>query len=163
MKIGVFYGSTMGATEDVAEKIGLILKADVFNIESVSKDLIQSYDFIIAGSSTWGYGDLQDDWSNFFDDFGIPNLNNKKVAIFGLGDQEDHKDVFVNAIGILHDIFESSGATLVGYWPTEGYSYGSNTTAIRDNKFLGLALDEVNQAQLTDERIKKWTNQIVNS
>lgn len=156
MKIAVFYGSNMGATEEVAKKIALELKADIFNVETASNEDMESYDALIIGSSTWGYGDLQDDWNNFFDDYGIPNVKGKTVAIFGLGDQEDHHDVFVNAIGILHQIFESAGAKIIGYWPTEGYSFGSNTSAVKDSMFLGLPLDEVNQAKFTDERIKKW-------
>lgn len=159
-QIAIFYGSTMGATEKVANIISEQLEADMFNIDSASKEEFDKYDTIIIGSSTWGFGDLQDDWEAFFDMNGIPNLKDKKVAIFGLGDQDDHKDVFVNAIGILHDICKNAGAKIFGYWPIEGYDFGTGTTAVRDGHFLGLPIDEINQAKLTKDRINKWIKQI---
>lgn len=159
-KIAIFYGSTMGATEKAAQKMAQILDADIFNVDSVDRETFDKYHNIILGSSTWGFGDLQDDWEAFFDMNGVPNLKGKNVAIFGLGDQDDHHDVFVNAIGLLHEIALDAGANIFGYWPTENYSYGSSTSAVKDNMFLGLPLDDINQAKFTDERIQKWTDQI---
>lgn len=159
-KIGIFYGSTMGTTEEIANKMAEIIQADVFSVSDISKEEMENYDKIIWGSSTWGYGDLQDDWSYFFEDNGLPNLENKKLAIFGLGDQMDHHDVFVNAIGLLHSIALQSKAKIEGYWPIDGYSFGSATTAVKNNVFLGLALDQVNQPDLTDKRIDEWLNRL---
>ncbi len=159
--IAIFYGSNMGATEEVANILGKILDADIYNICDATKELMQKYSFLLWGSSTWGYGDLQDDWAAFLDIHGIPNLKDKTVAIFGLGDQIDHYDVFVNAIGILHDIAEEANAKIIGYWPTEGYNFGKDTTAIKNNLFKGLAIDQVIQADKTEQRLLNWSKQIL--
>jgi flavodoxin I len=39
----------------------------------------------------------------------------------------------------------------------EGYEF-TESKAFRDGKFVGLALDEDNQSDLTEERIKKWVS-----
>ena len=67
-KIGIFYGSTEGNTEDVVEKVKDALgDADVFNVDSASSDDLGNYDNIIFGASTWEIGELQEDWETFID------------------------------------------------------------------------------------------------
>jgi flavodoxin I len=83
------------------------------------------------------------------------------VAIFGLGDQVLYPDHFVDSMQIIKKEFDLIGANLVGRWPVEGY-YHTNSEAIEDGKFIGLALDEDQQPELTDQRIDKWVMQIVN-
>ena len=64
-KIGIFYGSTTGTCEDLANRIADKLEvsaSDVHNVEALSVDLISGYDVLLLGSSTWGDGELQDDW-----------------------------------------------------------------------------------------------------
>jgi len=46
---------------------------------------------------------------------------------------------------------------LIGQWPVEGYSFNDSDGA-ENGMFYGLALDEDSQPELTDERIKKWTD-----
>lgn len=64
-KTGVFYGSTTGTTESVArtiaEKLG-IPSSDVYNVSKMTADVAGSYEALILGTSTWGDGELQDDW-----------------------------------------------------------------------------------------------------
>ena len=64
-KTGVFYGSTTGTTESVAnliaEKLG-IAQADVHDVSKMSADMVKAYEALILGTSTWGDGELQDDW-----------------------------------------------------------------------------------------------------
>ena len=50
-------------------------------------------------------------------------------------------------------------ADVIGAWPTEGYSF-TDSTAIENGKFLGLALDEDNESDLTDARIEEWLAQL---
>ena len=64
-KIGVFYGSTTGTTEDLARRIAEKLdvpSADVFDVSKLTEALVNEYDVLVLGSSTWGAGELQDDW-----------------------------------------------------------------------------------------------------
>ena len=146
-KIGIFYGTTTGVTEDAANKIADKLDgADVFNIAG-NEDKLGDYDVLILGTSTWGFGDLQDD------------LKGKKVAYFGCGDQMTFSETYVDGIGILNEEIEKTGAEVIGQTSTEGYDF-SESRAFKNSKFLGLAIDEINQPDLTDERIDVWVEEL---
>jgi flavodoxin I len=62
-------------------------------------------------------------------------------------------------MGILEDKISQLGGKTVGYWPTDGYDF-NESRAVKNGKFVGLALDEDNESELTDDRIKKWVVQI---
>ena len=160
MKLAIFYGSTMGHTEKVANKLGNMLNVPVFNICDVTTETFADYDGYILGTPTWGYGDIQDDWGDFIEMHESPDLTGKKVALFGLGDQDDHYDVFISGLGILYDLAQSWGGQIIGQWPTDGYRYGPATQAVREGKFVGLAIDEINQPALTEPRLIAWIEQI---
>ncbi len=160
MSIGIFYGSNGGATESVAEQImnALGLKADLNDIADVDMDVFGEYSHIIIGTSTWGDGELQDDWDDKFSDFEGVDFSGKTVAFFGLGDQEGYDENFLDGMGMLHDAAVKNGANVVGNgWPTDGYEY-EESTAVQDGNFVGLAIDEDNQDDLTEERIQKWVD-----
>lgn len=162
MKIGIFYGSSTGNTANAAKA----LKAEFDSVgEVVSNDISETdvsvladYDLVLLGSSTWGFGDMQDDWDGKESLAGV-DLTDKKVAVFGMGDQYGFGDTFVDAIGILANAAEKAGASLIGKWATDGYEF-SESAASRDGMFAGLALDDDNQSELTSERIKQWTAQL---
>ena len=120
-----------------------------------------NYDKIIIGLSTWYDGDLQSDWENFFDDFKTIDFTGKKVAIFGLGDQIGYAEFFVDGIGILGQVVVDNGGELFGVWPTTGYDYDESKAEFQEGWFMGLAVDEDNQRELTPERIKAWTTQVL--
>ena len=155
-KIGIFYGSSTGNTEVVAEKIKALFgkDADTHNIDSASKEDMEKYETLILGTSTWGIGDMQDDWEDFVDILEEINLNKKKVALFGLGDQVNYADSFVDGMGAIHDAIYDR-VDIIGAWPLDGYAF-NESAAVKNGKFIGLALDKENQQGLTDERLKKW-------
>ena len=157
MKIGIFYGSTTGITEDIANRVGTLLKADVMEVAEISK--VEEYDIAIFATSTWGMGDLQDNWQEGLEILKTKNLTGKKVAFIGVGDQESFGDSFVDGIGIIYEEIKDKGITLIGQTSTDGYSY-SNSTGILDGDFLGLVIDENNQSNLTDGRIKLWIKSV---
>ncbi len=162
MKIGIYYGSSTGNTSAAAEQI----KAELDSLGEVSLNDIsgsevsdfQNYDMLVLGSSTWGLGELQDDWygKESFDEI---DISGKKVAVFGTGDQEGYADTFIDAVGIIALAVEKAGAVLLGNWPTDGYNFTSSLAA-KDSHFLGLALDDDNQPDQTADRIKKWVKQL---
>jgi flavodoxin I len=155
-KIGIFYGSSTGNTEVVAEKIRALLgkDTDIHNIDSASKEEIEKYDYLVFGTSTWGIGDMQDDWEDFIEVLEEVNFNKKKVALFGLGDQVNYTDSFVDGMGAIYDAIYDR-VDIVGAWPLEGYTF-NESAAQKNGKFIGLAIDKENQADLTDTRIKDW-------
>lgn len=157
MKTGIFYGSTTGVTEGIAQKVGQLLGADIMNASEIDK--VDVYDFVIFATSTWGMGDLQDDWQEALDILKTKNLTGKKVALIGVGDQESFGDSFVDGIGTIYEEIKDKGITLVGKTSVDGYSF-SNSKAVTDDEFVGLVIDENNQSDLTEERINNWIEKV---
>jgi len=154
----IFYGSTTGNTKDAAKTLRQLLgeeAVDLIDVSNADPEKMLAYPYLIWGSSTWGSGDLQDDWEAFLAELNGTDLSGKKIAFFGLGDQEGYPDEFVDAMGILYETAVQKGATPVGSWPTEGYIY-DHSKAVVDGQFVGLALDEDNQSDQSDERLKTW-------
>ena len=79
-----------------------------------------------------------------------------------MGDQQGYGEWFQDALGMLHDLIQDKGCTLVGYWPNSGYEF-INSKALTEDKtqFVGLALDDECQYDLSDERIQSWTDQLL--
>jgi flavodoxin II len=165
MKIGLFYGSTTCYTEIVAEKIQAIMGADLvdmMNIKDQPLALCLDYDFIIFGISTWDYGELQEDWESIWSDINQLDLSDKIIALYGMGDQVGYTEWFQDALGMLHEQVLAQGASVIGYWPNQGYEFTASKALTSDeSKFVGLSLDEDSQYNLTDERLDTWCEQIL--
>lgn len=157
MSIGIFYGSSTGVTEEIANKVGELLGAEVMGASEINK--VEDYDFVIFASSTWGIGDLQDDWMDALDVLKTKNLLGKKVGFIGVGDQGAFSDTFVDAIGIIYEEIKDMGIKLVGQTSADDYDF-SDSKAILDDDFIGLVIDENNQSDLTDKRIKEWVESV---
>ncbi|GAB4318484.1 MAG: flavodoxin FldA [Bacteroidales bacterium] len=160
-KIGIFYGSTSGKTRKVAELLRDTLgktKCELHDIRKVKPEEVLKYDNLIFGTSAWGIGDLQDDWELFIDELVELDLSQKRIALFGLGDQKTYPGSFADALGTLYCRLPYK-ENIVGFIPTEGYNY-YYSSAERDGKFVGLVIDEDYQPELTAGRIKKWVDQI---
>lgn len=156
-KTAIFYGSTGGNTKEAAEMIQRELGGvDIFDVASL-KDAsgMLEYENLVLGTSTWGDGELQDDWYDFMKEFEKIDLSSKRVALFGMGDQEGFGHTYLNGLKELHDAVQKRGATIVGAWDDEGYNYDSSE-AVVNGKFVGLALDADNQDDLTAERVQRW-------
>ena len=155
--VGLFYGTQTGNTESIAELIqkelggkNVVKLTDISRAEPLD---FEDYDKLILGCPTWNVGELQSDWLGFFDELDDINFTGKKVAYFGVGDQIGYADNFQDAIGILEEKITALGGTTVGYWPIENYDF-NESKAVRDGKFVGLAIDQDNQSDLTSSRIK---------
>ncbi len=59
----------------------------------------------------------------------------------------------------LHDVFEDLGCKMIGYTSQDGYEH-DESKAIRGGKFCGLLCDEVNQEDLSNERVQNWVEQL---
>jgi len=160
MTIGIFYGSSGGNTAGIAKQLGGLLgidAADIHDIATATTAKLASYDQLVLGTSTWGMGDLQDDWEAF--DASDLDLSSKQVAIFGLGDADGYPDTFVDGMDDLRALAVGAGASLIGAWPTEGYSF-DDSRAVSGDHFIGLVIDYDNQAELNDERLAAWAEQL---
>ncbi len=169
-RIGIFFGTDTGRTrlvaKQIARKLGELAAAPVNIGRSTLADFL-AHDRLIVGSPTLGDGELpgastglsQPSWEEFLPQLADADLSGKTIAIFGLGDQQKYPNEFVDAIGLLHDAFVARGATVVGRWPVAGYEFTASRAADGDH-FLGLALDQHGQANLSESRIDTWLEQI---
>jgi TatD DNase family protein len=161
-RVGIFYGSTSYGTAWAAGLIHQAFGPEVADIrdikESAAADL-RGYGCLVFGTSTWGVGGLQHDWDGFMRELDRVDLTGVKAAVFALGDQVTWSTTFVNSMGIVYDKLLERGATMVGAWPTEGYAF-ERSGGVRDGRFVGLALDKMNQKPLTGERVRAWVEQL---
>ena len=158
-KIAIVYGSSTGATEAVAEKIQAAFdEASVFNAADVSVDDLKEFDLLIFGASTTGVGDLQDDWESLLPKIEKLDFTGKKVALFSLGDSASFSTSFAGAMYYIYKALKGK-ADIVGEVSTDGYNF-DESDAVVDGKFVGLALDEDNEYDLTDSRIQAWVEEL---
>lgn len=160
-RIGIFYGSSTGNTEAAAEKIQQALgsNADLFNVSSTPASKVAEYDNVILGTSTWGMGDLEDSMYTFVEDLAKVDLKGKTIALFGMGDQNSYSDTYCDGMGHIYEAINGKGATIIGAVDTDGYDYSSSISVV-DDQFVGLALDEDNQSDLTEGRINAWVGKL---
>lgn len=159
--IGIFYGSTYGMTKKVADKIKTAFgrsKVEVYNLKTATLEDMKKYKNLIFGTSAWGIGEMQDDWEYFIDNLSTLDFSDRKLALFGLGDQKEYPESFVDGLGTLYCRLPDKSA-VVGMTDTKGYDFYFSL-ANKDGKFIGLVLDEHHQKDLTDDRIKKWVSQL---
>ncbi len=159
--IGIFYGSTSGNTQAAAEliasKLG-VTAGDLYDVGRASGADLQKYDVLLFGSSTWGLGDLQDDWEGFIAKLG--DLSGRQVAVFGTGDSVSYSDSFCSAIGTIARAAEKAGARLAGTGvPAADYSF-DDSEAFEGGSFLGLPLDYDNEDNKSDQRISQWIDRL---
>jgi flavodoxin I len=165
VSIALIYGSTTGNTENAAEMIRdelgdrITFFADVNQIDP--SDLLP-YDVLILGCPTWHIGELQDDWEMFLPGMRSLDLSGKKIAMFGMGDALSYSDTFLDAFGLLWDEMKTQGAPeLIGVWPSAEYDFDESKGMFDADHFMGLGLDEENQPEMHEERIAKWTQQLL--
>ncbi|MFV0255340.1 MAG: flavodoxin [Erysipelotrichaceae bacterium] len=116
MKVTIVYGSTTGNTERVAEIIKENLSAHevtLSNVTACDNSCLSDADLVLFGSSTWGYGDLQDDFAEYIETLDNSVLAGKNVAVFGCGDEEGFGEVFCNATEIIKTKVEELGGNII--------------------------------------------------
>lgn len=168
--IGIFFGTDTGKTRKIAklihQKLGDAADAPV-NINRTTLDSFLSYPVLLLGTPTLGQGQLPgmdagcegESWQEFIDGLSGMELTDKTVVLFGLGDQVGYPDNFVSGMKALYDAVTDRGARVVGAWPSAGYDFNTSAALI-DDKFVGLALDQDNQYDLTEKRLDSWLEQI---
>ena len=166
MRIKLIYGSDTGNTELVTTDLVKLLDKDdieVVTVDKITEKDWESHIYYLLGIPTWYDGELQSDWEDYFEEFKKINFTGKKVAIFGLGDQIGYDEWFCDGIGILGKVVIENGGKLIGYTQKDSsYDFDESLALADDSTLYGLALDEDNQPELTNERLKKWVIQIKN-
>ena len=156
----VVYGSTTGTCQEVAEQIAQKLGvSDVKNISDVGADMLADYDNLILGTSTWGSGELQDDWYDGVEMLKAADLSGKTIALFGVGDAEGYSDTFCGGIASIYEAVKDSVARLIGQVDTDTYTYDDSESVV-DGKFVGLAIDSSESEGKTENRVDAWLDGI---
>ena len=152
----VVYGSSTGTCESIAQTLGEKLGADVIDVANLTAADVQGADNLVLGTSTWGAGEMQDDWYDGVKVLKEAGLSGKKVAVFGCGDSSSYSDTFCGGMKELYDAAKEAGATMVGDdVSTDGYTFDDSDSVV-DGHFIGLALDDVNEDDKTESRIEAW-------
>ncbi len=167
LKIIVVYATMFGATEAVAETVAHALAAE-FGVDVACRDAgwldlaeLPDYDLVVIGSSTWNIGQLPTDWELHLDELSALDLRGKHVALFGTGDRRGYPDTYLDALDTIATALAPTGCKLIGEWSTAGYVF-TGSLALRGGNFVGLAVDEDNDPELTAPRVELWCAQLAN-
>ena len=156
----VVYGSTTGSCQEFAEQIAQKLGvSDVMNVTEMNAETLAGYDNLLLGTSTWGAGELQDDWYDGVEALKSADLNGKTIAIFGCGDADGYSDTFCGGMAEIYNAVKDSGAKVIGLVAADTYQY-DDSEAVVDGKFVGLALDCSESEGKSENRIDDWLDSI---
>jgi flavodoxin I len=162
-KIGIVYSFNTNKTSKIGKRIADAFEGsaevEMVNVEDITADRFLQFDNLVCGTATWFDGELPNHWDEFVPDLEEMDLKGKTIALFGLGDQKGYPENFLDGVGILAEIFEARGASMVGFTSTEGYSYESSR-AERGDQFCGLAIDYESQGSLNKERVTAWVEKL---
>lgn len=157
-KTAIIYSFNSNKTAKAGEKITKAFGEDnleLINAEHVTEGHFLSYDQLILGVPTWFDGELPNYWDEFVPALEDINMKGKKVAIYGLADQLGYPENFADGIGIMGRLLKNLGAEIVGFTANEKYEFESSA-ALEGDLFMGLVLDQENQARLSNKRIENW-------
>lgn len=161
-KIAISYSFNSNKTLQVAKRIIEEMKdlsIEEINAETLTEEQFLSYDNLILGVPTWFDGELPNYWDEFGPAMEDMNLQGKNIALYGLGDQVNYAENFLDAVGIMAELLQSRGAKIVGLTSAKGFVF-EKSRALKGDKFLGLAIDYENQADKIDDRLKAWIGQL---
>jgi flavodoxin I len=161
-KTALIYSFNSIKTAAVAKKIEEYFSGaaiELVNIENIDDEKFQSFQNYIIGVPTWFDGELPNYWDELVPAIEDMDLSEKYFAIFGLGDQVGYPENFCDAIGIMAELLEKQGASIIGSYPLNGYTFEYSKAEV-NGKFVGLPLDQENQGEQTNQRIKLWINEL---
>ena len=161
-KIAIVYSFNTTRSKNAAQKIAAEFKesqVEHLNAEELTGDKLMKYSNFILSLPTWFDGELPNYWDEFVPEIEDMDLKGKLVALYGLGDQKGYPENFQDAIGIMAELLETQGAKIVGSTSTDGYSF-ERSKAVRNNLFLGLAIDFESQASKNKTRIPAWVESL---
>jgi len=167
-KTAVFYSPVGGNVNNVANMLGEMIgndKVDIIPVKEVeSEDLYKYQQIILVGSTVgtdhWKNEIIVDEWPEFFRKSKETGYENKKVAIVGLGNCVLYPEHFADGMAVLYEEIKKQNGEVLGKVNAEGYDFTDSESLDEDGFFCGLAIDEDNEAELTEERLEKWISQL---
>jgi len=116
MKTAIIYASKRGKTREMSEQIRDILaqydvNSEILKAKMIGPDDLMKYDVLILGSSTWGHGDLQDDFQKLEREMEDLDLTGKYAVCFGPGNSRFPR--FCEAVEILYHRAKNCNAKIL--------------------------------------------------
>lgn len=155
-KIGIFYGSSGGNTKEVSEFIAEKLGAEVTNIKDAKIEDFDKFTKFIFATSSYGFGELQDDWFEKIELLDEVDFKEKTVALVGVGGLARHADSFCSSL--VDFLPRIKGANLVGQSDLDGYKI-KKSSAFINGKFIGLCVDFKGDKNW-QSRVEKWCESV---
>jgi flavodoxin I len=166
MRFTIIYASATGHTEDIAERLNILLPgSDLKNLDEIdfTKE-IEEAEALICCTPTWNTAsDIKRSgttWDDHIDNIPHLSLKDKPIAIVGLGDSAAFSKYFCDAMEELYKSFESAGGRMIGHASVEGYTF-DNSKSVIGEMFCGLPIDEHNESEKTDDRLQAWSRIII--
>ena len=138
-KIALFYGNSMGKTQNIEHLLQEILQS--YDIDTFS-DYINyargKYDMLIIGLSAFNSKEIEDDWEDFVANLSEESLLNKSVAILKIGTHLEYAENFLCAMGAIYESIASRGSAVIG------------------SQDIRLNLRKSNSFDLSDDKVIEW-------
>ena len=107
------------------KRIGDDLVGKPLNINRIAPNDLLACRVMILGTPTYGEGGLSgkanqtkdESWLEFLPQLQGLDFSGRRIAFYGLGDQEAYPENFLDAMRDLYDFFSATGAELVGSSP----------------------------------------------
>lgn len=166
-KIGIFFGTDTGTTRLIAKKMSKKLGDDIaskpLNVNRITVEEMLQYDALILGTPTYGFNQLPGvstgikagSWEEFLPQLESMDFSGKRIALYGLGNQEKYPKNFADSMIHLYRFFLERGADIIGSWDIDDYVF-EHSQSVVNGQFVGLVLDQQAQALLTEQRIDNW-------
>ena len=158
-KYGIFYASAAGHTTEAARSIAKhlgIAPEDIHDVASAAPSLLGEYETAILGSPTYGAGTMHPRMADFIDGAQGLFLKGHRLAFFGTGD-DTMTHSFCSTVGDMARALSATEAEQVGQFDARGYIFDDSRAEIAPGVYAGLLLDYVNHADLSEDRIARWT------
>ena len=163
-KTALFFSPAGGSVDKVSHMLGAMIgtdKVDIIHATEMNKEDLEKYENIIllgstVGADHWDNEVIVDEWVDFFEAMEDISLEDKKVAIVGLGNSVLYPSHFADGMAVLHDKIIQKNAKVYGKVNSEAYDFEDSEALDDDGYFCGLAIDEDNEPELTPGRLEKW-------
>lgn len=164
-KIGIFYSTMSGNTAKIANLIAssTLSNAEVRCIDDCTN--VDEWDAYIFGSPTLNTGaEFDRSGTKFdvwlYDKLPLLDFNDKKVAIFGLGNARGYSYYFCDAAGEIYDRLSDAGANVMGSKVDPNDYNFDESRALRNGLFIGMMFDEENEPDKHQERVTLWLDML---
>lgn len=167
-KTAIFFSPEGGSVNSVAVKLGEMIGNDKVEIipvrEAEIEDVEKHNQMIFIGSTVgadhWNNETVANEWPGLFAMIESLSLEDKKVAIVGLGNSVLYPEHFADGMAYLYKVLAEKDANIFGFVDAEDYTFEDSEALNDEGFFCGLALDEDNEDDLTPERLEKWLEKL---